>query len=305
VTKGSFSARRSLEGVEYIQTDTPLNPGNSGGPLINNCGLLVGINSLSSKNATINMAISAESLSQIVGQLKQKKTVAFVTGQREATVLSEILKNIGFEIETYDSSGDQTVKDAQDIAEQKSSGVTQGLIDWIRRRPPGVPPSPPPDGPPPAPTPPPAPPPLPTPPTRIERLDGIIVGVDVRYSSRLGTNVLWVFSDYRDSDWVRLDCKYVDTPVEAGVTVYTSWDGSGGVPAGGRLIYTKTYTNESLLKEGCSRAIEIPISELKANLTPADYEGGVYAGADLTIRFTIITPEQGSFTRNAPWGLQP
>jgi len=43
VTRGSVSAHREMKGVDYIQTDTAFNHGNSGGALINSRGELVGI----------------------------------------------------------------------------------------------------------------------------------------------------------------------------------------------------------------------------------------------------------------------
>jgi ribosomal protein L37AE/L43A len=43
VSKGIISAFRTGDGVLYIQTDASLNPGNSGGPLINSKGEVVGI----------------------------------------------------------------------------------------------------------------------------------------------------------------------------------------------------------------------------------------------------------------------
>jgi S1-C subfamily serine protease len=48
VTRGIVSAFRSDEGGrrQLVQTDAALNPGNSGGPLVNDCGQLVGINTL-------------------------------------------------------------------------------------------------------------------------------------------------------------------------------------------------------------------------------------------------------------------
>ncbi len=43
VSKGVVSALRNLDGVNYIQTDAAMNPGNSGGPLINLKGEVIGI----------------------------------------------------------------------------------------------------------------------------------------------------------------------------------------------------------------------------------------------------------------------
>ena len=43
LTTGSFSGLRSAKGVTYVQTDTALNHGNSGGPLFDQCGQVVGV----------------------------------------------------------------------------------------------------------------------------------------------------------------------------------------------------------------------------------------------------------------------
>jgi hypothetical protein len=43
LTQGTFSGLRTIEDVKHIQTDAPLNPGESGGPLFTVCGDLVGI----------------------------------------------------------------------------------------------------------------------------------------------------------------------------------------------------------------------------------------------------------------------
>lgn len=43
VTRGVLSGRRTFDGVEYLQTDTALNPGTSGGSLLNEQGVVVGM----------------------------------------------------------------------------------------------------------------------------------------------------------------------------------------------------------------------------------------------------------------------
>ena len=61
VTKGIVSAIRYSDssGAEFIQTDAPLNPGNSGGPLLSLSGLIVGINTSGFADAEgLNFAIS-------------------------------------------------------------------------------------------------------------------------------------------------------------------------------------------------------------------------------------------------------
>jgi serine protease Do len=43
LTRGVLSARRVIEGVSFLQSDVAVNPGNSGGPLIDGQGRVVGI----------------------------------------------------------------------------------------------------------------------------------------------------------------------------------------------------------------------------------------------------------------------
>ena len=50
ITKGIISARTSLNGLKVFQTDTAINSGNSGGPLFNESGQVVGINFLKAKS---------------------------------------------------------------------------------------------------------------------------------------------------------------------------------------------------------------------------------------------------------------
>jgi len=64
VNKGSLSARRRSRdvGVEYLQTNITLTPGVSGGPMVNVCGEVVGINAAGL--AGLGIAISSDSIKQ-------------------------------------------------------------------------------------------------------------------------------------------------------------------------------------------------------------------------------------------------
>ena len=64
VTRGIVSARRQFEGYEYFQTDATLNPGNSGGPLLNRYGDVIGVITFGIAEAEgVAFALSVEELS--------------------------------------------------------------------------------------------------------------------------------------------------------------------------------------------------------------------------------------------------
>ncbi len=83
VTSGIISAKgRQLgvaEYVDFLQTDAAINQGNSGGPLINMRGRVIGINSVilsqSGGNIGIGFAIPSNMAQQIIGDLKSKGSV--------------------------------------------------------------------------------------------------------------------------------------------------------------------------------------------------------------------------------------
>lgn len=62
-------------GFDYIQTDASVNPGNSGGPLVNMAGEVVGINTMAARNGTIGFAIPANLVKALLPQLVLKGKV--------------------------------------------------------------------------------------------------------------------------------------------------------------------------------------------------------------------------------------
>ncbi|MCE1204876.1 MAG: trypsin-like peptidase domain-containing protein [Holophagaceae bacterium] len=61
VTRGIVSSLRQLEKVVVLQTDTALNPGNSGGPLIDHAGRVVGINTMGFRGSQgLNFAVAID-----------------------------------------------------------------------------------------------------------------------------------------------------------------------------------------------------------------------------------------------------
>jgi serine protease Do len=62
-------------GFDFIQTDAAVNPGNSGGPLVNMAGEVVGINSMAARNGTIGFAIPINIVKGLLPQLASKGKV--------------------------------------------------------------------------------------------------------------------------------------------------------------------------------------------------------------------------------------
>jgi serine protease Do len=57
ITRGVLSARRVFEGVPFLQSDVAVNPGNSGGPLIDASGRVIGMSAIKTEAQGINIFI--------------------------------------------------------------------------------------------------------------------------------------------------------------------------------------------------------------------------------------------------------
>ncbi len=97
VTAGIVSAKGRDTGdyLPFIQTDVPVNPGNSGGPLINMQGEVIGINSqIYSRTGGfmgISFAIPIDEAMRVADQLK---TTGKVTRGRIAVAIGEVTKDV-------------------------------------------------------------------------------------------------------------------------------------------------------------------------------------------------------------------
>ena len=136
ITKGILSARRSIAGIEYLQTDAAINRGFSGGPLLNSKGEVVGMNSLANENATIGMAISVETLQNVVYKLINNKETHYLTTDRPSNALSSVLKETGQKIDDlydewkYFHEGEEKPNDSKEEREMKLKTLRNYDESW-------------------------------------------------------------------------------------------------------------------------------------------------------------------------------
>lgn len=75
VNEGIISARREIDGKNYFQTDVALNPGNSGGPLVDARGEIIGINNFKIQGFEgLNFALESNDAKTITDQIISQDT---------------------------------------------------------------------------------------------------------------------------------------------------------------------------------------------------------------------------------------
>lgn len=80
ITRGVLSARRVFEGVAYLQSDVALNPGNSGGPLLDASGRVIGISTIGTRAQGINLFVPLDDvLDKLALVLQAKPAVVSAT----------------------------------------------------------------------------------------------------------------------------------------------------------------------------------------------------------------------------------
>ena len=137
-TRGIVSGTRAIRGAEFLQTDAALNPGNSGGPLIEeSTGIVVGINAAGlAKNETEGMgfAVPAPLACTILNLLKQgidpappRLSVGFATTMRDKElVIAEVSGEWAKQLQT----GDRVLS----VEGDQSARYASRLIDRLRGR---------------------------------------------------------------------------------------------------------------------------------------------------------------------------
>ena len=141
-TRGIISGSKDINGVENLQTDAALNPGNSGGPLIDEqTGVVVGINAAGlTKAEGLNFAVPIRLVCTVVALLKEGKDPSpplfpaqFATTLKErelviAGVKEEWAENLKIGDRILAVNGDVTARYASRVIDKMRGADTVNLI---------------------------------------------------------------------------------------------------------------------------------------------------------------------------------
>jgi len=75
VSRKGAPLQAAAPGFDFIQTDAAVNPGNSGGPLVDMSGQVVGVNTMAARNGSIGFAIPINLIKTLLPQLLTKGSV--------------------------------------------------------------------------------------------------------------------------------------------------------------------------------------------------------------------------------------
>ena len=75
VTRGIISSIRTVDGVKLLQTDAALNPGNSGGPLVNSAGEVVGVNTRRQEESIGGRPVSNIGFAVSVNEIERRVSI--------------------------------------------------------------------------------------------------------------------------------------------------------------------------------------------------------------------------------------
>lgn len=96
ISEGIISGKRKNEGVDYIQITAPISPGNSGGPVLNEKGDVIGVSTFTfrnSQNLNFAMPISYVNKCVDIASIPQKQTIT----KSDSTAISLVSYSKGWE----------------------------------------------------------------------------------------------------------------------------------------------------------------------------------------------------------------
>jgi serine protease Do len=98
VSRKGAPLQAAAPGFDFIQTDAAVNPGNSGGPLVDMRGQVVGVNTMAARNGSIGFAIPVNLVKALLPQLLAKGAVEWGwLGVRIDEITEDNVKDYGLD----------------------------------------------------------------------------------------------------------------------------------------------------------------------------------------------------------------
>ena len=130
------SASRELEGLEFIQTTAPISSGNSGGPLVNECGKVIGITTGAfTEGQNLNLAIPASAIKEISQEKPYSVNDFFQISQGKVVEQNKEETETPIEDENYtpvDIGYFDSLKDLDEAAQRNPNAFNLPVIASIK-----------------------------------------------------------------------------------------------------------------------------------------------------------------------------